>query len=522
MRTIPSAGLLGSAALVLSAPAMAEEVRLETEADAPIIVTARQRPEDAQDVPAALSVLDTNWLEQSYTLNTRDLTTLVPALNYSSANPRNTAFTIRGLGSSVVAVSQANDGLEPGVGYYVDGVYHARPATAAFDFSDIERIEVLRGPQGTLFGKNTTAGAINIVSAAPSFTRGVNAELSVGERQFVQTRVSATGPIAGNRLAFRLSGTLTRRDGVLRNIVNGRDPNTLGAQAVRGQLLWQPSSDVRLRVIADFANFDSECCTQVFLRIGTSLRPAARQFPALAAAAGYAPPSTNPYDRLTDIDAPLAVKTSEGGVSATADWDIGAATVTSISAWRFWNWDAANDRDYTGLPIQLIQRIPSRQAQISQELRIASNGEGAFKYVAGLYYFRQVLTGQPNSVYGPYGAPWLSEAQMRRIEPYFPLSHGIPRVDDRRIVSGIIFVIRNGLRWRDAPTGYGPHKTIYNRFIRWSRLGVFNRIFAELAAKGGKPDRLMIDTTHLKAHRTAASLLKKGLYPDVSGAPKAA
>ncbi len=115
----------------------------------------------------------------------------------------------------------------------------------------------------------------------------------------------------------------------------------------------------------------------------------------------------------------------------------------------------------------------------------------------------------------------LSEAQMRRIEPCFPRSHGIPRVDDRRIVSGIIFVIRNGLRWRDAPAAYGPHKTIYNRFIRWSRLGVFDRIFAELAAKAGKPDRLMIDATHLKAHRTAASLLKKGLYPDVSGAPKA-
>ena len=116
----------------------------------------------------------------------------------------------------------------------------------------------------------------------------------------------------------------------------------------------------------------------------------------------------------------------------------------------------------------------------------------------------------------------LSVAQMRRIEPYFPLSHGIPRVDDRRIMSGIIFVSRNELRWRDAPAGYGPHKTIYNRFIRWSRLGVFNRIFAELAAKGGPPDRLMIDATPLKAHRTAASLLKKGLFPDVSGAPKAA
>ena len=117
---------------------------------------------------------------------------------------------------------------------------------------------------------------------------------------------------------------------------------------------------------------------------------------------------------------------------------------------------------------------------------------------------------------------WLSEAQMRRIEPYFPLSHGIPRVDDRRVISGIVFVIRNGLRWRDAPKDYGPPKTIYNRFIRWSRLGVFNKIFSELAGQGPKSDRLMIDATHLKAHRTAASLLKKGLFPDVSGAPRAA
>ncbi len=118
---------------------------------------------------------------------------------------------------------------------------------------------------------------------------------------------------------------------------------------------------------------------------------------------------------------------------------------------------------------------------------------------------------------------WLTQAQMRRIEPYFPLSHGVARVDDRRIVSGIIFVIRNGLRWRDAPRDYGPHKTIYNRFVRWSRMGVFNRIFSELSAKGGKPDRWMIDATHLKAHRTAASLQKRRrLFPDVSAAPKAA
>lgn len=116
----------------------------------------------------------------------------------------------------------------------------------------------------------------------------------------------------------------------------------------------------------------------------------------------------------------------------------------------------------------------------------------------------------------------LSPGQMRRIEPFFPLSRGVARVDDRRVLSGILFVIRNGLRWRDAPVGYGPHKTIYNRFIRWSRLGVFNRILSELAAQGGETDNLMIDATHLKAHRTAASLLKKGLYPDVSDAAEAA
>ena len=116
----------------------------------------------------------------------------------------------------------------------------------------------------------------------------------------------------------------------------------------------------------------------------------------------------------------------------------------------------------------------------------------------------------------------LTPDQMRRIEPFFPRSHGVPRVDDRRVLSGILFVIRNGLRWRDASVAYGPHKTIYNRFIRWSRLGVFNRILAALAAQSGGADKLMIDATHLKAHRTAASLLKKGLYPDASDAAGAA
>ena len=107
----------------------------------------------------------------------------------------------------------------------------------------------------------------------------------------------------------------------------------------------------------------------------------------------------------------------------------------------------------------------------------------------------------------------LSERQMARISPYFPLAYGVPRVDDRRVVSGIVYVIRHGLQWKDAPKGYGPHKTLYNRFICWSRMGVFDRIFMALAAQGPKPERIMIDATHLKAHRTAASLQKKGDVP---------
>jgi iron complex outermembrane receptor protein len=380
-----------------------------------IVVTARHRAERAQEVPIALSVIAGDHLDRSQTVNVAQLSQLVPSLNYSSANPRNTAFTIRGLGSSVVAVSQANDGLEPGVGFYVDQVYHGRPATAAFDFGDIERIEVLRGPQGTLFGKNTTAGAIHIISRAPSFDWEAQGELSTGNLGFRQGKAAVSGPLVRDRLAVRMSGLISRRDGVIANRISGTDHNEVRNEAVRGQLLFRPNAAFQLRLTADWRSFGGDCCTQSFLRVGTSLRPAARQFPALAAGLGYQPPSADVFDRLTDIDAPLRVDTSEGGVSAVADWDFGGVTLTSVSAWRFWNWDAANDRDYTGIPIQLVQGIPSRQDQYSQELRLASAGERRLGWVAGLYWFNQELTGRPVSIYGPQATYWLLGP-----EPTFP------------------------------------------------------------------------------------------------------
>lgn len=415
LKRLSSAALIAAALLFFAGTAQARQASA-TSRDASLIgdvvVTARRRAESAQAVPVAMSVIGGQRLENGYVVNTGQLSVLIPTLTYSSANPRNTAFTIRGLGSSVVAVSQANDGLESGVGFYVDGVYHARPATAAFDFSDIERVEILRGPQGTLFGKNTTAGAIEVISRAPTFVPEGDAEISVGENGHLQARASVSGPLIADRLAGRLSALTTRRDGVIHNVVSGIDHNEIRNEAYRAQLLFTPSNDLSVRLIGDFASFDSNCCTQVYLDVGQSLRAPGRRYPALAAGLGYAPPSTDPYDRLTDIDADLRVETEEGGLSATVNWKVGDFELTSISAWRYWDWFAANDRDYTGLPIQLTQGIPSRQDQYSQEFRLASTSAGPLSYVVGLYYFSQTLTGRPVSIYGPTAAYWLLGTQF--------------------------------------------------------------------------------------------------------------
>jgi iron complex outermembrane recepter protein len=372
-----------------------------------IVVTARLRQENAQAVPISLSVVDSATIEKTFSNNIAQVALMVPSMNYTSPNPRNTALTIRGLGSSVVAIAQANDGLDPGVGFYVDQVYHGRPATAAFDFADLERVEVLRGPQGTLFGKNTTAGAINITSKTPNWQSEHGAEVSGGDIGYYQAKAYISGPLVADTLAGRVSAVVTGRDGVLHNVPTDGENNDTHNAAVRGQLLYTGASKFRLRLIADYSSFNSNCCTQVYFSVGTTLKPAARQYPALAAGVGYAPASLNPYDRFADIDAALKVDTNEGGLAAIADWDLEWATLTSVTAWRYWNWDAANDRDYTRLSIQTQQHIPSRQDQYSQELRIGSNGARTVDYTAGLYWYGQTLTGEPITVYGPLATYWL-------------------------------------------------------------------------------------------------------------------
>ena len=445
-----SGSLIILAVALMPAPSAISAPGIDADKLDVVTVTARRREERVHDVPLSVSVLDPTRLDRSGAVNLQQASAMVPSLYYNSANPRNTAYTIRGLGSNTLSISAANDGIEPGVGLYVDEVYHARPASAAFDFTDIERIEVLRGPQGTLFGKNTTAGAIHILSRRPSFQHQADAQLTAGDLGLLQAKGSITGPVTDS-VAGRLAVQHTRRDGTIRNARTGEDLNALGNLAVRGQLLYAPRGGLSLRLIADRADVDAACCTQVFLRVGQSRRSPSRQFSALAAGIGYSPPSMDAHDRLSDIDAPSRVDTRQGGVSLIAEADLRGGTLTSVTAWRYWGWDVANDRDYTGIPIQLVQRIPSRQDQYSQELRFRSDREGRFDEVVGLYAFKQRIKARPTSVYGPAAAYWLLDPANFRVPLPGDLLDGYGQSGESRFAMRS-YAVFGEIGWQASPT----------------------------------------------------------------------
>ncbi len=369
-----------------------------------IVVTARRRAETVQTVPIAMSVIGGTALAETGAYNVSRLTQLQPTLQFYSTNPRNSAANIRGLGAPF---GLTNDGIEQGVGIYVDQVYYSRIASATFDFTDTERIEVLRGPQGTLYGKNTTAGAINITTRKPSFTPEARIELTTGNYQFVQAKASVSGPLIPDKLAIRLSAAVTERDGTIHNVATGKNLNAQDNKSVRGQLYWKPTDTLDLALSGDYGQQNPDCCVQYYARTGATQRPLNRQYAALAAAQGYVVPSTNAFDRVTDVDTPLRAKQELGGVSLLGNLDLGAATITSVSAWRFWNWDPSNDRDFIGLPITTVSANPSQQTQYSQELRIASNGKHTLDYVLGAFYFYQTIDTQGLQVQGPAASRFL-------------------------------------------------------------------------------------------------------------------
>src|SRR5690606_34829290 len=226
------------------------EISLETDDQllAEVSVTARRRNETAQEVPIPVSVVSGALVSESGAFNVNRVKELVPSVQLYSSNPRNTGVNIRGIGSPF---GLTNDGLDPGVGYYIDGVYYARPAVATLDFIDIDRIEVLRGPQGTLFGKNTTAGAFNITTRKPSFTPGANFEVSYGNYGFIQAKASVTGGIIKDKLAARVSFSGTQRDGTIYNVAKNEYVNDINNLGYRAQLLFTPTDKIKITFTGD-------------------------------------------------------------------------------------------------------------------------------------------------------------------------------------------------------------------------------------------------------------------------------
>ncbi len=394
-----------------AADAPVELAALDADLGGDILVTARRRDERAQDVPIALSVIGQDSLEKTGNFTLGQIQQLVPSLQIFSYNPRNTNINIRGLGSNIAIT---NDGLDNGVGVYVDQVYYGRVGQSQFDLVDLDHVEVLRGPQGTLFGRNTTAGAINISSRPPSFDTEFRGEASFGDYGYHQVRGSFSTPIIADKLAARLSIADTHRDGFVKNIRTGVDTQNYDNFTARGQLLAKPTEQLSVKLIADWSRQRQNCCVQLpagrFSQYtdGTPVQKlaggATNDFFDRIARAGYSLPSLNAFNRVTDADSPYFANMTSWGVSGQIDWDLGAASLTSVTAYRRWNWNPANDGDSTGLPILVQAQTQNRQRQFSQELRLASNGTNKIDYVLGLYYFWQKNRGDGIIRYGSAAA----------------------------------------------------------------------------------------------------------------------
>ncbi|GLT01297.1 TonB-dependent receptor [Sphingobium jiangsuense] len=407
--------LLLSSAAAIATPLWANDAPSAAPADAvsdadadynTIIVSARRRDESIQDVPVAANAYGTEQLAATRTYNLRDLQQLTPSLVVTVTNPRNTSINIRGLGNNV---SVYNDGLEPAVGVYVDQVYLARPGQAVFDLADIERIEVLRGPQGTLFGKNTSAGAVVITTKQPTFTFEGGGDVTVGNYDFRQIHAYVSGPLVADTLAARLYVAKTDRDGYVTNRYDGAKTQDYHDFGLRGQLLFTPGENFKLRLIGDYARQRSKTAAAVLTGVISAYDNGAafpNNYAARAARLGYTPVPIDPGARVVDVNADPRYKMSQGGITAIADLTIPGHTLTSVTSWRAWNWYPHNDGDSTPLDAGTDFHQSNEQRQFSQELRIASEGTRAVDYVAGLYYLWQKIDAEALNAYGSRAADW--------------------------------------------------------------------------------------------------------------------
>lgn len=380
------------------------QIQLDESANqlADVVITSRRRQESAQEVPIPISIVSGNRAEDAGAFNVNRLKELVPTVQLYASNARNTTLNIRGLGSTF---GLTNDGIDPGVGFYVDGVYYARPAATALDFVDIEQVEVLRGPQGTLFGKNTTAGAFNITTRPAGFTPSGSFELSYGNYGFIQAKASLTGPLS-NKLAARVSFTGTQRNGTFYNVHTQLPINDINNIGVRTQLLYTPSDNVRITLIGDVSDQKPNGYGWPVAGVVPTKRPAYRQFNAIIADLNYKLPYSSAFERIVDLDTPSKADNRLGGVSLNADIKLGGGTLTSTTAWRHWQWTPLNDRDYIGLPVFTISSGNSVHDQWSQEIRYSGKISPRLSGVVGVFGLWQDLKSDPVQTEEAGSAQW--------------------------------------------------------------------------------------------------------------------
>jgi outer membrane receptor protein involved in Fe transport len=382
--------LAGVACLAMPGVALAQDAG-EPEVDSPessnvIIVTASKREQTLQETPISVSVTSGEVLEQAQIRDVLDLQTVVPSLRVSQLQSASaTTFIIRGFGNG-----DNNFGIEPSVGVFIDGVFRSRSAAALSDLNGVARIEVLNGPQSTLFGKNASAGVISVVTKEPQYEFGGLVEASYGNYNAVVLKGEVTGPIAEN-IAFSLDGSYNRRDGYAQIVNLDTDVSDRNRWSARGQLLIEPTPDFKIRAIADYSAIDEVCCLVSTLVAGPTA-------PAIFAVGGALDTNFFSYNTFLSQQ-PINTVDNYGG-SIQADWNVGNLTFTSITAYRELKNFLNQDVDFTSADI-VTETRDQKVNTFTQELRLTSDFDGPINFLLGGFYFDESIDQNSRLDVGP-------------------------------------------------------------------------------------------------------------------------
>ncbi len=358
-------------------------------ADNEIVVTATKREVTLQDVPVAVTVTTAETIERAHIRDIQDLQTVVPALRVVQLqSAANTNFFIRGFGNGA-----NNVGIEPSVGVFVDGVFRSRTASQISDFPDIRRVEVLRGPQSTLFGKNASAGVISIITQEPQYRFGGSLEASYGNYDAVVVKGYVTGPLAEN-VAVSVAAGLNQRDGFVRDLGTGGRANDRDRWFVRGQLLFEPGDSLKIRLIGDYDKIDEVCCAVVNLRSSPATG-------AILALGGEVTDPAHPFADRTYSNFPSSNDVENYGFSAQLDYEAGPVNVTSITALRKTNSLTDQDSDFTSA--RLLDRNFQDQSlrTFTQELRLSGDFGDKLSALLGVFYINEKFDQENDVLFGP-------------------------------------------------------------------------------------------------------------------------